>query len=434
MEYRVSGDELAGPAGLTLHSCVEFLEQIQELIDIAHISCGSFLSDTEHIMHPTMFLPDGCNAHFAADIKACGRIHIPILTLGAFQQPALMEQIIKEGKADLIAMARGIIADPNMPVKAQTGRADEIIPCIRCMQCTDHSKPGLRTFGCSCNPTTGRELQLSRLIPPAGSPRRVVVVGGGPAGMQAAITARERGHGVILLEKEDRLGGKLQLSRQVPFKKDLCRYMDYLIHMTQKRGVDVRLRTEATPELTASLSPDVVIAAIGAVPVIPRLPGVHNTNVYTAEAVYSLIEKDIDLGGQIVVIGGGEIGCETALYLADALGTRVTVLEAQDAVIPDTPVLTRTALLEHMQEKVICRTGVRIQSIQDKAIAFSTSSGETSLIPASTVILSCGMQAQRKSAAAFLGTAPEAFTVGDCVLASNVRHAVRTAFDAASHI
>ena len=330
IEYRISGSELGGDDCFTPDDCVAFLEMVQDKIDIAHISAGSFFTDTEHIMHPNNFLLPGHNTYLAEYVKKSGKIHIPILTLGAYQQPKDIEAALAAGKADIVAMARGTIADAALVNKSRKGKEDEIIPCIKCFHCLDYRRAA--TFGCSVNPTVGREARLPVLVPPKEETKKVVIIGGGPAGMEAAVTAKQRGHEVILLEKNSVLGGKLNFSRQVPFKRDLCKFMDYLIHMVEKTGVDVRLNTEATVELVESLEPDVVIAAVGAKALVPPIPGVDGANVITAEEAYRKVKAGEDIGQKIAVLGGGDVGCETAVYLAQEAGKTVSLVEMTDTL------------------------------------------------------------------------------------------------------
>lgn len=162
IEYRVSGDELAGLRGFTVDDCIDFTKRIQDYIDIIHVSAGSFMSDTENITHPVIYLEEGCLVKYASAVKACPDIHIPVLTIGALKTPAFMDGIIKDGHADLVAAARALIADPDLPNKARSGNTDKIIPCIRCLRCTDFITE--KTFGCTVNPWTGREYETLHLL------------------------------------------------------------------------------------------------------------------------------------------------------------------------------------------------------------------------------------------------------------------------------
>ncbi len=431
IEYRISGSELTD-GGFTTDDCIAFLKMIQDRIDIAHISCGSFYSETEHIMHPSNFLPAGCNAYLARAVKESGEIHIPVLTLGAFQHPDLMEETIATGGADLVAMARGTISDAYVPDKALHDKADEIIPCIRCFHCLDYGRN--TAFACSVNPTVGREYRLKLLEEKPTERKKVVIVGGGPAGMEAAIVAAQRGHDVTLLEKADHLGGKLVFSRQTEFKKDLMKFMDYQIHMVDKLGVQVRLNTEATPELVTSMEPDAVLAAVGADPIVPPIPGVDGKNVITAEQCYEKGLKGEDMGDHIAVLGGGLVGCETALYLSMYLGKRVTLIEMTRAIAQEEYSIPRQALVEHMDEYVTYYCGVRCTGITQQGMEVADSFGNTALIEADTVVLAAGMRARSQQAEQFRGLSLFFEPIGDCVVAKNVRGATRSGYDAASRL
>ena len=431
IEYRISGSELT-EGGFTTEDCVAFLELIQDKINIAHISCGSFYSETEHIMHPSNFLPAGCNAYLARAVKESGRLHIPVLTLGAFQHPALMEETLATGGADLIAMARGTIADAFVPEKARENRADEIIPCIRCFHCLDYGRN--TAFACSVNPTVGREYRLKLLEEKPRGRKKVVVVGGGPAGMEAALVSAQRGHQVILLEQADHLGGKLVFSRQTEFKRDLEKFMDYLIHMVEKLGVEVRLNTRATPELVEALEPDAVIAALGADPIVPKIPGVEGKQVITAEECYEKGLRGEDMGEHIAVLGGGLVGCETALYLAMVLKKQVTLVEMSRAIAQEEYSIPRQALVEHMDQYVTYYCGVQCTGITQEGMEVADSYGNRAVLPADTVVLAAGMRARARQAEAFRGISDFFQPVGDCVVAKNVRGATRSAYDAASRI
>ena len=427
IEYRISGSELI-EGGFTEQDCIEYLKMIQDKIDIAHISAGSFFSDTEHIMHPNNFLPTGVNTYLAEAIKKSGEIHIPVLTLGGYQQPEDIDKALAEGKADIVSMARGAIADCDLVNKSRTDKEDEIIPCIRCFHCLDYRRA--KTFGCSVNPTVGRELRLKFLVPPVGEKKRVVIVGGGPAGMEAAVTATKRGHEVILLEKADKLGGKLNFSTQVPFKRDLCKFMNYLIHMTEKSGCEIRLNTEATPELVESLKPDVVLAAVGAKAFVPPIPGVEKKNVITAEEAYEKVRKGEELGQKIAVVGGGDVGSETACYLAKECGKDVSIFEMTDKLAAASCTIPRVALTKELEQLAQIHLNATCTAIEDNGIRYKDEEGEH-FEKADLIVLSAGMKPLNAEAESFRTIAEEFFAIGDCVTASNVRLAVRTGYDSA---
>ena len=428
IEYRISGSELAGDEGFTEKDCVDFLEMVQDKIDIAHISAGSFVTDTEEITHPNNFLPAGVNTYLADYVKKSGRIHIPVLTLGAYQRPEDIENCLASGRADIVAMARGSIADAFLVKKSATDREDEIIPCVKCFHCLDYTRA--KNFGCSVNPTVGRELRLKMLVPEREEKKRVLVIGGGPAGMQAALAAADRGHEVILLEKSSQLGGKLVFSDSVPFKKDVNSFMNYLIGMVHKKGIDVRLDTEASPELAMSLEPDVIIAAVGTNPIIPAIPGADGENVVTAEESYRLAAEN-KLGKKIAVIGGGDIGCETAVFLAEYCGGKyeVSLIEMGDTLARTSCEIPQIALRKRVEESVDYHLNAACIGITAEGITYMDESGEHS-IEADTVILAVGETSKTALAESFRLCAEEFFNVGDSYIVGNIGNAVRLGFDA----
>ncbi len=231
------------------------------------------------------------------------------------------EKALLEGKADLIAIGRRLIADPDLPNKTAEGRLNEIKTCIGCFECIE--RLGSRNEGliCTINPATGQE--GVRLIQPAARVKNVWVIGSGPAGLEAARVAALRGHKVTLLEKDQKLGGQLNIAALPPNKGDILPWLNYLIHQLELTGVKIRLRTEVTPELVAEEKPDVVILALGGVPITPDIPGINGPQVATAQDILNGKKKT---GQEVVVIGGGLVGCETGHYLAEK-GKKVTIIE-----------------------------------------------------------------------------------------------------------
>jgi 2,4-dienoyl-CoA reductase-like NADH-dependent reductase (Old Yellow Enzyme family)/thioredoxin reductase len=435
IEYRISGSELADKVGypnadqqLQPEDIAEFLRMAGDRIDIAHISAGNMsIPGTEAIMHPTIFHKPANNAYLARRVKELG-VPQPVLTLGAFQDPALIEETLATGGADIVAMARGTIADPQAPNKAKAGKPEEIIPCIKCFHCLEYSKPSTKAFACSVNPTVGRENQLKDLIPPVGEKKKVVIIGGGPSGMQAAITASERGHDVTIVEKASRLGGKLVFSEQVSFKYDLAKFMHYQMDKVARSAVKVLLNTEATPELIANMHADVVLAAVGANAFVPPIPGTDGENVLIAEDAYARIDT---LGENIVLIGGGEVGCETALALAEK-GKKVSIIEMLPELCPETFHLTRGVMLGEMDKAgIVSYTSARCTGITAEGVKFVDKDGNEQFVAADQVVMSSGMRPRQDLAESFRECAPDFTPIGDCVIAKNVRTATRMAYDAA---
>ena len=436
VEFRISGSELT-PGGFDLDDMVAFAGMLDGKLDLLNVSDGTFhVPSTNTTMVPSMFLPHGCNAYLAAAIKK-GVRHTKVAALGGIGDPAMMEEILASGGADMIAVGRALIADPDLPRKARSGRADDITPCQRCIVCMSGSfvpyvKYATRVGVCTVNPTIGKESELFVSVP-SKEKKRVLVAGGGPGGMQAAITAADRGHEVILCEKGPSLGGAIRYAEHVSFKQDLKTFRDVLARRVARRAIDVRLNTEVTPELARELAPDVLIVALGAEPVIPPIPGVDGPHVVPAVGMHEAAAR---IGHRVVVVGGGLVGCEEALELARR-GHRVTVLEMRQDLAIDAAYLHRDALLLELAkhpDEVTLLTRIRCDEITPQGVRARDEAGQERFFEADTVLVAAGMKPLRDQADALRPCAPDVLVIGDCRKPRRVLEAVRGGYDAGMHL
>ncbi len=428
IEVRVSGDELTEGGG-TIEDCIDFLRRIEDDIDIAHVSVGTVMDDiTQTIMHPVEFFEPGCNRRFARMVKESG-FSKPVLTLGAFQGPELIEETIATGGADIVAMARGTLVDAQCVNKAAEGREDEIIPCLKCFVCLSYDME--EEFACSGNPTVGREYILDQFENKNSTPKRVAVIGGGPAGMAAAQYCAERGHSVTLYEKDTKLGGTINFAQYASFKYSLDNYMNYRIGMMKKLNIDVRLGVEATPEMIEAENYDVCMVAIGSSNIILPIEGHDDPRVICAVDTFGHADE---IGQNVVVIGGGEVGCEAALYLAMEHGKNVSVIEMMDRIAATSAYAQELALYDRVPKYCHLYLSSPVTRITPTHVGYKGQDGEEHLIEADTVVFASGRKALEDVAETFRFCAPKFFKLGDCLKASNVRHANRTAYDAAAQI
>ena len=419
IEFRMSGSEEC-ETGYDLEEGIAFAKGLDGLVDLIHVSAGHHqVPEAMVITHPSMFLPDGCNARFAREIKK--HVHTPVATVGAFTDPAMMEEVIASGGADVVEFARQTLADPDFALKARTGREDEINKCMRCMSCFA-STGATRHFHCAINPETGHELEY-RSQPPVQVKKRVLVAGGGVGGMQAALTAARRGHTVLLCEKGESLGGVLNCEEQVPFKAHLKEYLARQAMLCARAGVEIRLHTAVTPALASEWKPDVLIAALGAEPVKPPVEGIDGPNVFSAEQIYRQPEK---AGKRVLILGAGLVGIELGLFLS-GLGREVTLVELMDHPNLDFHSMHTLAVNKELAAaQVTMRLSTRATRISGQGVEVSGPGGEE-LLPADTVIYAAGMRPRQAEAIALSGCAPDFYMLGDCVTPKNILAATQPA-------
>jgi 2,4-dienoyl-CoA reductase-like NADH-dependent reductase (Old Yellow Enzyme family)/thioredoxin reductase len=422
IEYRMSGDERA-PGGYDLNTGIEIARLLDGKVDLVHVSAGTNQDDYSAIlMHPGVFQTEGENARYAAEIKK--QIKTPVVTVGGFCDPVLMEQVLAEGGADGIALGRALIADPLLPKKVLAGHPETIRPCLRCGECQSHMFSH-RVMRCSVNPLTGREKEFFHPLP-VRVKKRVLIIGGGPGGMQAAITAGERGHEVILCEAEPHLGGLLAQGDTIPFKSTLRRYRERQIAQVLSLPIDLRLNTRVDRETAASFRPEVIIAAVGGLPRSLPVPGAESGRIMLCT------EASPELPGErVIILGGGLVGCEYAVYLAD-LGYKVTILEMRENLAADCGWMHRTNLLCQLERTGVRElTGLRCTEITERGLMAQDSAGNSHTFEADTILLAVGYRSRTETVEELRGISPELYVIGDARGPRSILRAVREGYDAA---
>lgn len=439
IELRLNGnDEVEG--GILPEDAAQQVLILQEYADMIHITCGHRVDALSRPkQHPSNFFPMAHNAYASEIVKNTPGVHIPIGVVGAIYTPEVAEEVLAKGQADYVLMARSAMADPEIIKKAKEGREDDIRPCLRCNYCMDHGRREALTTElhllshpsydrhCATNPLAFQSLS-KRDFPPAERVKRIAVVGGGVAGMEAALAAAERGHEVIIYEKTDKLGGQALLSDVMWFKKEMKLFHEYLERQVRKRqNIIVNLNTECTPEIIDDLDPDAVIVAVGAEQIVPNIPGVEKAVM--SFDVFGHEEENVK-GKKVAIIGGGDIGVELGIYLNE-LGHECTIVEMGHYIAPKAQLTERISYLEWLeQEKVQTMVDTKCVEITDKGAVIEDADGNQQLLEADTVIIAVGTKSLANERDKFIDTAFDVINVGDCVKASSIVHAVHTGFDA----
>jgi 2,4-dienoyl-CoA reductase-like NADH-dependent reductase (Old Yellow Enzyme family)/thioredoxin reductase len=418
--FRLSAQEYV-EGGYLLEEAVDWAVEAERAgASALHVSGGTTesLAGSARVIPPMVF-PEGFHLPLAAAIKQ--RVRIPVIAVGRLGSPEVAEQVLREGAADLVAAGRAFLCDPDWPRKALQGEADRIRPCVACNHCI------WRLFQqedltCFQNALLGNEYRYR--LDPAEKAKRVLVIGGGPGGLEAARVARKRGHRVTLWEKSSSLGGQMRLASIPPHKQTFRRALDWLIREVEREGIEVRLSTEGDSSNIPGEKADGVILAAGARPIFPET--FCGPKVMTAWEVLAGKET----GKEVLILGGGMVGMETAEFLSSK-GCRVTVVEMLPKPAADMEGTTRALLLERLPASGIeVKLSTKVEQVRGGLVWVEGEGGKVCL-EAETIVLALGAQANKEIRQALEGKVSPLLPVGDCLEPRRAREAIHEGFAAA---
>lgn len=420
IEVRVSGDDFT-EKGLGTTDCIQVVQMVDDMVDLINVSCGNHEDpDMFCRTHPSAFYKRGINVYLAEEIKK--HVKTPVACVGSLNDPAQMEEIIATGQADVVELGRASLADPFLPKKAYNDEADDITPCLRCYECFGATGQ-LEMVKCAVNPIMGE--QLHHKLPKKAPERikKVLVAGGGPAGMEAAITAAERGHDVTLVEKGERLGGNLHPAGAAFFKEDVLKLIKVLERRVKKAGVKVVLNTEATTEYVKGFAPDVLFVAIGSNELRPPIKGLDLDKVVMAIDAELHPEK---LGKKVVIIGGGLVGAEAAIGFNHE-GKESTIVEMKSTIAEEVNSFYRGGLMPEVEKSAECYVNTKVKEIVPAGVRCEKD-GEDIIIEADTVVCALGFTAPYEKVDELTNLVDEYYIVGDCKKIGKIYDAMNTGY------
>lgn len=419
VSFKISAQEFV-PNGLTVEESIEILKEIIPAgVDMVQVSAGNDATP-EWICQP-MFMEKACLADSAGIIRKA--LQIPVMAVGRINDPRVADAIIAEEKADLVCMGRGLLADPEMPKKAQEGRLDDIRICIACNTCMESIFRRGR-IECLVNPTLGREKEME--LKPAETPKKVMVIGGGPGGLHVAWVAASRGHEVHLYEKQLQLGGQLNLGSVTKYKKELLSLIGFQKRQVEKSDIKTHLNFEVTLDTVDREKPDVVVLSTGSIPVRPPIPGIDKPIVRTLAQVF-----DSEHVGEMktVVVGGGATGCEVAHHLSES-GCSVSIVEQLDKLAGQLESITRKVLLRQLRDNnVQFLTGCTLAKIEDHGVVIITPEGKEQSIEAEAVVIAIGNRPDNSLFEQIKSTGIPVYQIGDCLEPRSAKAAIFEAAD-----